>query len=1510
TWTYDPAADHHGSDSFTFTANDGFVDSNTATMSVTVNPVNDVPTFTPGGATVTVAEDSGAYSAAWATGISAGPNESSQAVDFLVSPTNAGLFSTAPAISAAGTLTFTPAANAHGTSTVTVRIHDDGGTAAPGSVDTSAPVTFDIVISSLNDAPVAATGSGTIAQDIAGDIGVSATDVDGDATTLFAIATGPSHGSVEFTAPYSCNGLVPNVCTTNAVYTPDPGYHGPDSFTYTATDGTGTSAPATVTVTVSPNDPPVCAADSTSGLEDAQQSGTITCTDTELDPLVYALVGAAAHGTAVVNANGTWTYDPAADHHGSDSFTFRANDGHGNSNTATMTVTVNPVDDVPSFTPGAATVTVAEDSGAYSAPWAAGISAGPNESYQVVDFLVSPTNASLFSTAPAISAVGTLTFTPAANAHGTSTVTVRIHDDGGSEGAGSVDTSASVTFDIVVTSVNDAPVCSPASTSGNEDTQQTGTITCSDVDLDPLTYSRVANASHGSATVNANGTWSYQPTLNSTSADSFTFKANDGHVDSGTATMSITIVPQNDAPTCFGDGSSGAEDTLQSGTITTCTDVETPGSLTYALASAAVHGTAVVNANGSWTYMPSSNWNGPDSFTFKANDGLVDSNAATMSIDVTAVNDAPVANDQSVSTAEDTAKAITLTGSDVEGSGLTYTVTTDPAHGTLTGTAPSLTYHPDGNYNGPDSFTFKVDDGSLDSLVDGIVTIDVTAVNDAPVANDQSVSTAEDTAKAITLTGSDVEGSGLTYTVTTDPAHGTLTGTAPSLTYHPDGNYNGPDSFTFKVDDGSLDSLVDGIVTIEVTAVNDTPVCAGSSTSGNEDVQQVGTITCTDADNDPLTYSLVSSATHGAAAVATDGSWTYDPAGNYHGADSFTFKANDGQVDSSAATMSITVHSVNDQPVCTGATLATDKNVAVVGGVTCTDADNDPLELRIGTGPGKGTVDPFDPATGDFTYTPAKDVSGADSFTVIAFDGTVDSDPAIVEIGIDNHAPVCSDAAPAAADEDTVQSGTLSCTDADLDALVHSVVTQAGHGVVVVTPGTGDWTYTPAGNYNGPDSFTFEATDGVATSNLSTITLSVTAVNDIPVATPQSVTLDEDTAGTQITLTGTDVELSALTYSVATPVHGALTGTAPDLTYKPVANYNGPDSFTFTVYDGTSDSLPATVSITVTDLNDKPIAKTDAGIVVRATTTTTINVLANDFTGPLVGGAPSEPSDTITVTGVGTASRGIVSIAPGGAGVIYDPKGCSIGDDLFTYTISDSHGEPASGTVILTIARPGQDGLAANPILDTPTAGFLGNGAMTTGVPIRVAWCGVTKAGTTMRGFNLYQSTNGGTSFGAAILAGTKATSSVRTVAVGPNFAWRVVAADAAGRRSVYKATPATRISRWDDRSTSITRTGWVSAASPTAFGKTLVSATSAGASATISITGRQFAIVAPRGPGLGSLRVYVDGVLVGTVSERQTTAAGQRLVFVGSLAAGTHTIKVSPAGNGRIYLDAILALQ
>src|SRR5207247_1324199 len=158
-----------------------------------------------------------------------------------------------------------------------------------------------------------------------------------------------------------------------------------------------------------------------------------------------------------------------------------------------------------------------------------------------------------------------------------------------------------------------------------------------------------------------------------------------------------------------------------------------------------------------------------------------------------------------------------------------YIVVTGPAHGTLTGSGANRIYTPAENYNGPDSFSFKTHDGTVDGNV-AVVSITVTPVNDTPVANAQPITTAEDTAVTINLTGSDTRGAAHPYIVVTGPAHGTLTGSGANRIYTPAANYNGPDSFTFKANDGTVDG---NVATVSVTVTPKNESAAGRAKTNN-----------------------------------------------------------------------------------------------------------------------------------------------------------------------------------------------------------------------------------------------------------------------------------------------------------------------------------------------------------------------------------------------------------------------------------------------------------------------------------------------------------------------------------------------------------------------------------------------------------------------------------------------------------------------------------------------------
>ena len=224
--------------------------------------------------------------------------------------------------------------------------------------------------------------------------------------------------------------------------------------------------------------------------------------------------------------------------------------------------------------------------------------------------------------------------------------------------------------------------------------------------------------------------------------------------------------------------------------------------------------------------------------------------------------------------------------------------------------------------------------------------LDMATPNNSPVADDQTVATAEDTAKSITLTASDANGDTLTYSIVTPPSHGSLTGTASNVTYTPAANYNGSDGFTYKASDGAADSNV-ATVNITVNPVNDPPQAVNDSYTTNEDVAlnialPGVLVNDNDPDGNPITAIKVGDPTNGMLTLNSNGSFDYTPAANYNGPDSFTYKASDGAADSNVATVNITVNPVNDPPTLGAITVAPVEPAPISTPFTATATFNDP----------------------------------------------------------------------------------------------------------------------------------------------------------------------------------------------------------------------------------------------------------------------------------------------------------------------------------------------------------------------------------------------------------------------------------------------------------------------------------------------------------------------------------------------------------------------------------------
>ena len=512
-----------------------------------------------------------------------------------------------------------------------------------------------------------------------------------------------------------------------------------------------------------------------------------------------------------------------------------------------------------------------------------------------------------------------------------------------------------------------------------------------------------------------------------------------------TLSMVVRVVPQSAVPappTAAADSYTASEDTALTvaaaqGVLANDFDVNLDP-LTAVVVSGTANGTLTLNASGSFTYTPHANFNGSDSFVYRANDGSANSNTATVSITITAVNDAPVAGADNYSVDEDgtltvpVATGVLANDTDADGQSLTVTLVSSTTNGMLAIIPDgSFTYTPAAGFNGTDSFRYRATDGTADSAI-VTVTITVGGVNDAPVAVNDSYTVSEDTplapdaASGLLANDTDGDGDTLTAALVTGPARGTLTLNANgSFIYTPNANVNGSDSFAYRASDGTANSN-SATVSITITAVNDAPVAVANSYTTNEDTvlapgASSGVVANdTDADGTPLAASVVAGPANGSLTLNADGSFTYTPNANFNGSDSFTYRASDGLAQSAPAAVTLTVAPVNDAPVVSAGTFSANEGVTcLVITMPVSDVDGDELTFQLTTEPVNGELfhygSPTDPvgakvtpSTGPFIqptlcYRPIKHFfHGTDAFTYTVTDGTATVGPATIGILIIN----------------------------------------------------------------------------------------------------------------------------------------------------------------------------------------------------------------------------------------------------------------------------------------------------------------------------------------------------------------------------------------------------------------------------------------------------------------------------------------------------------------------------
>ncbi len=496
-------------------------------------------------------------------------------------------------------------------------------------------------------------------------------------------------------------------------------------------------------------------------------------------------------------------------------------------------------------------------------------------------------------------------------------------------------------------------------------------------------------------------------------------ETDDGNGGTYQKQFTITVLDVNDAPEANGDLYAVDENaTLTVGApgVLGNDDDQDGDALEALLVDGPDHGTLTLDADGSFVYVHDGSETTGDSFTYKASDGVAQSGVTTVTITINPINDAPLAQDDAYTVDEGQTLVVSAPGvldndTDAENDPLQAILVDAPNHGTLTLNADgSFTYTHDGSETTGDSFTYKVDDGDLQSGV-ATVTITINPVNDAPVADQDSYSVIEGRMLTVNAPGvlgndHDDDNDPLQALLVDGPSHGVLTLNADgSFAYTHDGSETAIDIFTYRAGDGYAQSDVT-TVTITIVPVNDAPLAQDDAYTVDEGQTLVvgapGVLdNDTDAENDPLQAILVGAPSHGTLTLNADGSFTYTHDGSETTGDSFTYKVDDGDLQSGVATVTITINPVNDPPEAHDDSVTTAEGAAIEIAVlnNDTDAEGDVLSVVGVTQPANGVV------THDgtrVTYTPNAGFDGQDSFTYTVGDGNGGTDVATVTVTVDD----------------------------------------------------------------------------------------------------------------------------------------------------------------------------------------------------------------------------------------------------------------------------------------------------------------------------------------------------------------------------------------------------------------------------------------------------------------------------------------------------------------------------
>ncbi|MBN8456414.1 MAG: tandem-95 repeat protein [Verrucomicrobia bacterium] len=720
---------------------------------------------------------------------------------------------------------------------------------------------------------------------------------------------------------------------------------------------------------------PIAGDDIAGAPEDTVAVIPVKANDTDLDGDALTIVSVTQGGHGLVSISGQNVhYTPAPNWFGTDSFTYTISDANEGTASATVTMTITPANDAPTFTTDPINAAATEDSAFTGHLAASDIDAGESLNFEKTsgpDWLtVSPT--------------GALGGTPGNSDVGPNVFTVRVTD-----GSNASDIA---TLNVTVANTNDAPTFTtdPIAAAATEDSAFTGQLAASDIDAgDMLNFEKTSGPDW--LTVSPTGALGGTPGNSDVGPNIFTVRVTDGSNASATATLNVTVANTNDAPTFTTDpiAAAATEDSAFTGHLA-ASDIDAGESLNFEKTSGPDWLT--VSPTGALGGTPGNSDVGPNVFTVRVTDGSNASDIATLNVTVANTNDAPTFTTDPIAAAatEDSAFTGQLAASDIDaGDMLNFEKTSGPDWLTVSPTG-ALGGTPGNSDVGPNIFTVRVTDGSNASAT-ATLNVTVANTNDAPTFTADPIAAAatEDSAFTGQLAASDIDaGDMLNFEKTSGPDWLTVSPTG-ALGGTPGNSDVGPNVFTVRVTDGSS-ATATATLNVTVANTNDAPTFTTDTINAEatEDSAFTGQLAASDIDaGDMLNFEKISGPDW--LTVSPTGALGGTPGNSDVGPNIFTVRVTDGSNASATATLNVTVSNVNDAPTFTtdpidgiGAAEGQVYAGTVAGSAGDIDAGDILTYSKTGGPPWLAIA-----ADGSLTGTPAGSDVGPNSFTIRATDG-------------------------------------------------------------------------------------------------------------------------------------------------------------------------------------------------------------------------------------------------------------------------------------------------------------------------------------------------------------------------------------------------------------------------------------------------------------------------------------------------------------------------------------------